>query len=177
MIGIFLQKTDFTDADLVAERSVSSNFKVATLQIGQVHTASNKKINSLFRTYDMQPDGFDIGAVRIRKEGSLDFKYRMSIQIISQDKTLCNVLGIEALLNGEQKYNGSLEGLIIDSEINGSERENFIIFINLNSDNTELKNKQCDFNIVFKTYRNDPAIKKGLWSETMLHNIVTTGSW
>jgi hypothetical protein len=125
----------------------------------------------------MQPNGFDIGAVRIRKEGSLDFKYRMSIQVISQDKTLCNALEMETLLNRDQKYNGSLESLIIDSEINGSERENFIIFINLNSNNAELKNKQCDFNIVFKTYRTDPAVKKGLWSETVLNNIVTTGNW
>lgn len=177
IIGLFLLKTEYTDADLTAERAVSHKYKVSTLQIGQLHTANNKKINTLFRTYDIVPDGFDVGSVRIKKDGQLDFKYHIKTEILSQDATLCNGLSIEILKGRTQQYKGSLNTVSVFSEINNNKKEDFIFFVSLESNNANLKNKQCDFNIVFKTYRTNPEEKKGLWSETKLNNIVTSGNW
>ena len=72
----FLLRTKTTSADIFAERLVRNNvLSASTLSFSERHTANNNEISNLFNTSGMQPLGFEVKAVRIKKEGKLYFRY------------------------------------------------------------------------------------------------------
>jgi hypothetical protein len=178
VLALFLLNTSRTDADLFAERIVRSNhFSATTLSFSQRHTANNSYINQLFRTINIQPEGFDLGAVRIKKDGKLNFKYRLKTIKTNGDNSFCQALTLDVMQKGIYKYQGKLMDFIFDSNINDSQPQDWIFFIGLTDDNISLKNKTCEFNFYFKTWRNDPESKKGFYAERSLYNIISSGSW
>lgn len=177
-LALFLINTGYTDADLFAERIVRNNhFSATTLSFSQRHTANNGYINQLFRTINFQPEGFDLGAVRIKKDGKLNFKYRLKTIKISGDDNLCQNLTLDVMQKGNYKYQGKLMEFVLDSNINDSKPEDWIFFVGLDDDSNTLKNKTCEFNFYFKTWRDDPESKKGFYAERSLYNIISSGSW
>ncbi len=175
-LGYFLINTSNTSADLFDEDIVHSNkIKATTLDLSQRNTANNNKTSSLFSIYDMKPGGFDVRAVRIKKDGKMNFKYRFKTDI-TPGNNLCDNLDAEVWKGRDVVYNGPLKELRLDQTIN--QQDNWIIFLELNKDSADLKNKTCNFNFVFKTWvNNDPDLKKGFWDEEKLNNNVTTENW
>ena len=122
-LALFLLNTGHTDADLFAERIVNNNhFSATTLSFSQRHTANNSYIDQLFRTINIQPEGFDLGAVRIKKDGKLigyiekekydDFNKRLNdldslIHIASRYKSLEQFLSDMALEPPERSIIGA----------------------------------------------------------------------
>ncbi|MDO8610445.1 MAG: hypothetical protein Q7R95_07900 [bacterium] len=178
IIYLFLINTLYTDADLFAERNVQHNrFSFTTLNFSLRQTGNGGVLGSLFRTVGFQAGGFDVGAVRVKKEGKLDFKYHIKIVRTNGDDALCNALNIQVLQrNMSQKYQGKLMSMAFDSNI-GNNVEDWIFFISLDEDDTKLQNKICEFDIDFKTWRNSSDEKGGIFAERKLNNVISTGTW
>ena len=179
LMSIFLINTHYTDADIFAERLVQRNrFSVTTVDFSVRNSVNNSSISYMFRTIGLQPGGFDLGAVRIKKEGKLSFKYHIKTIKTNGDDGLCNVLNVQVLQrNLTPKYQGKLINLSIDSNISDDPPEDWIIFISLDNKEGVLKNKICEFNLDFKTWRNQPDEKKGIYAERMLSNVISSGNW
>jgi len=91
ILGLFLLNTSHTDADIFAERTVRGNaFTATTLDFSQRHSANNSQLNLLFNTQGYLPDGFDLRGVIIKKEGKMDFRYRMKTVVKNGDPDFCN---------------------------------------------------------------------------------------
>ena len=86
----FLLRTKTTSADIFAERLVRNNvLSASTLSFSERHTANNNEISNLFNTSGMQPFGFDVKAVRLKKEGKLDFRYHLKAVKSGSDDAAC----------------------------------------------------------------------------------------
>lgn len=178
VLALFLFNTGHTDADIFAERIVRNNhFSATTLSFSERHTANNSAITQLFRTINLQPEGFDLGAVRIKKEGKLNFKYRLKTVKTNGDDTFCQSLHLDVMQKGIYKYQGKLMDVSIDATVDNDKPQDWIFFVGLDDTSSTLQNKTCEFNFYFKTWRNDPDSKKGLYAERNLYNIITSGSW
>ncbi len=179
LLGLFLINTGYTSADLFAERRVSASFSAATLVMNVLKTANNKKADTLFTTYDMVPDGFEVGALRVKKGGKMGFQYRMSTRQLAGDTALCDKLQIEVWKKTESIYNGALKDLRIDSTLDTSKPDDWVYFVRLDDTNKALAHLTCTFDLRFKTYTSTSDVEstKGLYSATNIHNTVTTGTW
>lgn len=179
LISLFLINTYYTDADIFAERMVQHNrLSMTTIDFSARHSANNGSISYIFRTIGLQPGGFDLGAVKIKKEGKLGFKYHIKTVKTNGDDGLCNALNVQVLQrNLTVKYQGKLMNLSIDGEINGDVPDDWIFFIGLDDKGGELKSKICEFNLDFKTWRNQPNETKGIYAERILSNVISSGNW
>jgi len=178
ILGLFLLNTSHTDADIFAERTVRGNaFTATTLDFSQRHSANNSQLNLLFNTQGYLPDGFDLRGVIIKKEGKMDFRYRMKTVVKNGDPDFCNSLSLQLIQNWQAKYQERLVDLNIDATIPTSGIENWIVYLNLESSDIKLKNKTCEFDFVFKAYRTNPDAKTGFWAEKVVNNNVSSGTW
>ena len=176
--SLFLIYTDRTDADLVAERTVKSNHLTATtLSFSQRHTANNSYISMLFKTIGIQPGGFDLGAVRIKKDGKLNFQYRLKVVKLGGDDGLCQALNVQVMQKSSFKFQGRLLDLVIDSNVDNNNPQDWIFFISLDNNDGNLRSKNCEFNFNFKTWRNEPDERKGFYAERVLTNNISSGTW
>ncbi len=175
LTGYFLLTTSYTSADLFDEDIVHNNkLQATTLALGQRDTANYDKISTLFSVYNLKPNGFSVGAIKITKDGKMNFKYR--IKTVISNTPLCQNLEIEVWENRTVKYQGKLKDLVIDKDIGND--DNWIFFLELNKNDSSLKNGNCNFDLVFKTWSdNNPDAKIGFWDEKKVHNLVTTGNW
>jgi len=176
---LFLINTHFTDADLFAERMVQRNvFSMTTLDFAVKNSVNNGSIVSLFHTVGLQPGGYDLGAIKIKNAGKLGFKYHIKAVKMSGDDALCNSLEVQVMQrNLTSKYQGKLLGLNIDSSLQNTSPEDWIFFVSLNETTQSLQGKICEFSIGFKTWRDQPDEKKGIFAERIITNVITTGNW
>lgn len=175
-ISFFLTFTLYTSADLRAQRIIPIKLTATTLSFSQQHTANNAPIDSLFNTVGIRPGGFDVKAVRIQKTGKMNMKYRLSMVKTGGSDPFCNELKLQVLYKGAQKFDGKLKDVTIDSQLQGTERDDWIFFISFDNENVALKNKGCEFDFQFKTYRNDPSEQpSGFYAIKKLSNSIT--SW
>lgn len=125
------------------------------------------------------PGGFDIKAVRIKKDGRMSFKYHMKAVKKAGDDILCNSLNIEVFpKGGGVKYQGNLMNLSINSTISDQGIDNWIFLLSLDDDNINLKNKSCEFELVVNTYRNNPNENPyGFRATRSLYNNIIAGNW
>jgi len=179
LVSLFLIYTEKTDADLVAERTVKNNkFTATTLSFSQRHTANNSNISMLFKTVGIQPAGFDIGAVRIKKDGKMNFKYHLKVVKVGGDDVFCRSLNIQVMQKGTFKFQGKLVDLALNSVVDDNNHQDWIFFIGLDDNNTSLQNKICEFNFDFKTWRNTPDENiGGFYAQRVLNNNMLSGNW
>lgn len=175
----FLLRTKTTSADIFAERLIRNNvLSASTLSFSERHTANNNEISSLFNTNGIQPSGFDVKAVRLKKEGKLDFKYHLKTVKTGGDEAACQSLSLQVLLKGQEKYRGPLMLLSFDSSLKDIERDDLVFFISLEEGHTSIINKLCDFDFVINTYRNSPDESPiGFYAKKHLTNSISLGAW
>ncbi len=175
----FLLRTKTTSADIFAERLVRNNvLSASTLSFSERHTANNNEISNLFNTSGMQPFGFDVKAVRLKKEGKLDFRYHLKAVKSGSDDAACQNLSLQVLLKGQEKYKGPLLQLSFDSSLKDHERDDLVFFISLEENSSSIINKLCDFDFVINTYRNFPDESPvGFFAKKHLSNTITMGAW
>ena len=167
-----------TSADLFDEVKVGKNkLSMSTLEMSQVNSANFSRISSLFTIYDMKPEGFAVGSVKIKKTGKIDFKYHISAEIVGALSPLCSALDLEVWNERTTVYTGKLTDVSLDKTFNEGKKDDWIFFIALNREDTALKNQECTFVFTFKTFRTNPSDQKGFWDQEKLTNSVTTGSW
>lgn len=179
LLANWLLKTQTTSADIFAERLIRGNsLSATTLSFSQHHTASNFQVSGLFNTIGMQPGGFDVKAVRIKKDGKLDFKYHLKAKKTEGDDVVCQNLKIQVLLGGQQKYEGPLLDLSLNSNLTGNNKDDWVFFVGLQSNSAALKNKNCGFNFIFDSFRDRPDENpKGFHAEQSLNNNINNGTW
>lgn len=179
IMAYFLINTGYTDADIFAERIVQHNrFSAMTLNFSALNSANNNPVSYLFRTNGMQPGGFDLSAVRIKKSDGMNFKYRLKVSNTIGDDVLCKSLKVEVLQrNWSIKYEGKLGDLIIDSIIDSDAPNDWIFFISFDDDDNALQNKICEFSFDFKTYRDNPDETGGIYAERLVNNTIYSGTW
>ena len=178
IIGYFLITTNRTSADLFDEDVIDNNrFSMSTLAMSLKHSANSSPKSTLFNISGLLPEGFDVGAVKIKKAGQINFKYQISSDIVGSNTLLCQQLEIEIWSRRQQVYLGSLNNLAINKNIDNDGVDDWVIFISLNNNNLNLKNLTCDFNIKFQTYKINPGEQKGFWDREVLTNSITSGEW
>lgn len=177
LLYVFLIKTGYTDADIFAERIVSRNkFSAITLDFSTKSSFNNSPITSLFHSLGIQPSGFDLAAARVKAETDTKFKYRLRVAKTNGDDFFCSHLRLKVFnRNFFEVFSGSLLDLSL-STINADPRD-FIFFVSLDEQNQELKNKICEFNLDFKTYRDKPDELGGIFAQRLISNVVSSGNW
>lgn len=179
ILGIFLLKIERTSADLTAQRTVKQNrMRATTLELAQQHTANFASLTTLFNTTGYLPGGFDIKAISLTKTGELNFKYQFKIENSGELTLLCQNLTIKAMKNWAEIYNGSLLNFTTEATISELGKDDWIFILTFPGGQDNLKNSSCIFNLVARTWRNDPNEDlTGFWSKKQLTNLVTTGIW
>ena len=179
LLDLFLINTQYTDADLFAERSVKGNkFSITVLNFFARNTVNNNSASYLYKTVGILPDGYDLAAARIKRDGNVSFKYRLRAIKTNGEDALCNNLNLQVLKRNLTKiFSGKLMDLVIDSQINSDDLEDWIFFLSLDQKDAVLKNKICEFSFDFKTYRNNPDEKGGIFAQRTITNVVSSGNW
>lgn len=174
IITITLYNTGSTDADLIDSLVISSNLAEATtLDFSNRNTANNSQTNLLFNTNALIPGGFDIKAIRIKKDGALNFSYEITSEITSGDINFCSNLQIQVLKSWTTIYEGNLIELFVNEPLNELGNDDLIIVLALTNNDQALINQSCFFNIKFKTFINGSKFS----DEEILDNTITSGTW
>ena len=178
LLYIFLIATSYTDADIFAERVVSHNkFSALTLDFSTRNSFNNSLTTSLFHSLGIQPGGFDLGAVRIKAETEAKFRYRLKTVETNGDDAFCRRLQVKVLdRNFFEVFSGSLLDLSFTARFTDADPRDFIFFISLDDQDPSLKNKICEFNFDFRTYR-PPDETGGIFAERLIGNVISSGSW
>lgn len=179
-LGLWMLKTHATSADLVAERKVQGNhFSITTLSFINIHTANFSQLVSFFNTSGIVPGGFDARTVRIEKDGKMDVQY--SLQAIERggNDAFCKTLDLQIVRRDlSEIYNGKMVNLSLQDTLQDGDIEEWVIFISLSDSTESLKQKQCDFDLYFRTYRNSPGEEfKGIYAKRTLTSTITSGTW
>lgn len=178
LLYIFLINSQFTDADIFAERIVEQNIlKAITLDFSTRETYNNNINTKLFNSFGFLPNGFDVASVLIKNESSSHFKYHLKTIKLSGHDELCNNLELNIFnSNFKNLYSGKLLNLNLNSEINEYSQESYIFLISLN-DNNNLQSKICEFDFNFRTYRQNTNETGGIFAQRKLNNVITSGNW
>jgi hypothetical protein len=179
MLCIFLINTRYTNADIFAERIVSHNkLSVVSLDFSARNSFNNGPLTSLFHSLGIQPTGFDLGATRVKAEGRTNFKFSLKANQTNGDVSFCNSLHIKVLSRSFFSiYSGPLSDLAVTSAFGNFDPKDFIFFVSLDDNADALKNKICEFNLDFKTYRNSPDETGGIYARRVISNVISSGSW
>lgn len=179
LIANWLVRTNITSADVFAERMVRNNtLEATTLSFTELHTARNSRISTLFSVADLQPSGFEVRAVRIKNDGKMNIKYTVAADKTGGDTTFCNALVLEATRNRQVVYNGPLLSFNGTSTLNSTSKDDWIFFVGLDTNTSALKNKGCDFNFVFNSYKDTPQEQRaGFYAAGVVANSVESGNW
>ncbi len=178
-LDLFLIKMNYTDADIFADRTVSRNrFTMINLDFSSRTSFNNNSITNLLQISGMQPGGFDLGAIKIKDESGRDFRYQLKTVKTNGDDFFCSQLNVK-VLNRQfvQKFSGRLLDLSLKSDISKDEAEDLIFFLSFDSQDANLKNRICEFNFDFKTYRKAPDETGGIFAQRLVSNVVASGSW
>lgn len=175
LLGIFLLRTQKTSADIFDEATIHGNiFTATTLEISARNSATFTKETFFFQISGIKKGGFDVKGLRIKKDGKMNFHYRMSSHINSESGNLCHELTLSIYNRAfDQIYSGELSSFLVDRDIDSSGTDEWIVVLSLNSDQSG-NSKLCNFDIVIKTWRTNAEEQGGFYDKKILQNTVTT---
>ena len=177
LIAFFLLTTSPTSADIFDEVSIRPNkLESTTLAFSERHSATNERISFLFTISGFIPSGFDVKGIKLKKDGKMNFKYRISAVKQSGDDDFCTALKIKLISPWETAFEGPLLALSTDRTINSTGVDNWIIYLERPSNTENLKNKTCNFDIIMKSWRVLPDEQTGFWDREILHSTVSSAS-
>lgn len=178
LVGLFLFNTQYTDADIFAERNVVNNrFSAKTMNFFVKNTVNNSDVNYLYKTTGIIPGGYDLTAAKIKKDGDVSFKYQLKAVKTNGDDGFCNSLNIQVLRrNLSMIYSGNLLSMVLNSQIEDNP-EDWIFLLSFDRNEPLFQNKICEFNFNFKTYRNNPNETGGIFAQRIVGNVASSGSW
>ena len=177
-ITSILMLSNTTSADLSVKIIVSDNkFLASTLQMLSLDTSNENQLSSLFQINGLIPGGFSVKAFRLKKEGDLGFNYQLKSIKINGDDNLYEALNIKIMQNDKFIFQGKLSELNQKQKIEDQNKEDWIFFVSLDSDNQQLANKSCEFELNLKTYRDNPEESGGFRDEIKVSNYISSGNW
>jgi len=177
-LSILVAFSGATDADISDSEVIENNvFSATTLDFAQRKTSNNLFISQLFNVTGIIPDGFEVAAIRIKKEGEMDFGYNIKGIKTLGDDSLCQNLSVVFVQDWIIKFDGLISNLNIDDRINDNGIDDWIILIRLDGSGQELTQKECQFDFVFSSWKSNPGDTKGFFDEEILTNRIISGNW
>lgn len=177
-ITSILMLSNTTSADLSVKIIVRDNkFLASTLQMLSLDTSNENQLSSLFQINGLIPGGFGVKAFRLKKEGDLGFNYQLKSIKINGDDNLYEALNIKIMQNDKFIFQGKLSELNQKQKIEDQNKDDWIFFVSLDSDNQQLANKSCEFEFNLKTYRDNPEESGGFRDEIKVTNYISSGNW
>lgn len=176
VIAVVSAYTQFTDADLFDQEVVTSNSLTATTLDFSTNDTANESVKSLFYSVSgMIPSGFQVESVRLKKAGSLPFRYAVSAQKTGGADSLCSSLQLVVLQEWTPIYSGPLLNLNYSGELAEAENwEDLVFVVKLESGDASLANQSCGFDFTFTTQK---EAGDRFSDQEVLQNTVSTGSW
>lgn len=176
---IIFVNSGYTDADIFAERIVAGNKLTSTTIDFSVYSSfNNRVVYNLFNSYGIEPDGFDLGALKLETDTETKFNYNLKTVKINGDDDLCNSLNLKIYdRNFFLLYKGPLMEASLKSRLSKSNPKSYIFFLSLDDSREDLAKKVCEFNFDFKTYHDSIDEEGGIFAERQVNNIVSSGTW
>lgn len=170
--------TGATSADLFDTEIVSDNrFSATTLDFSHRDTANGNSNSQLFNITGLITGGFQVEGVRVKKDGLLDFNYKVIAVKTAGDELFCQALELTVLQNWQIKYQGKLIDLQLNSTIKPNGLDDWIFYLNLTHNEVSLTNKMCDFNVIFRSLKESQGGIGVFTDEEILLNHVSSGTW
>jgi len=174
LFGIFMVTTKVTDADLLDMESIVDNyFRSTTLDFSNRQTANNYQLSTLFNVVGMIPGGFQVESLRVNNDGEMDIDYQITSLFNLGDNNLCEVLDVKVMNDFKVIYDGKLKDLTLSSRTQSEVHDDLVLFLYLNSSDTALTNKTCNFNVVIQSV----VENTGFVDEEIIQNQVSSGTW
>ncbi len=178
LISLILLFSEVTTADLFVQLIAEDNQMTATtLQLSARETSNENETPYLFKTQGLISDGFDVKSIRIKKDGYMDFNYQIKTVKTNGDDNLCNALQLKIMQNDKFIYNGKLFDLNNSKFINSNGKDDWVFFLFLKNNDDQLKNKNCEFEFNFKTWRKNVNETGGFQDNVKVINFVSSGNW
>lgn len=174
-IAVFSAYTQFTDADLFDQESVTNNyFEATTLDLTTHDTATELSKTILFSVTGMVPSGFQIETVRLKNAGKLEFPYSVSVQKTAGSDSFCQSLEGVLMQDWTPVYTGNLMSMAFSGELRETEKwEDLVFVVKFTGTAAELKNQTCNFSISFTS-----TLPGGKFSDTeSIQNTIISGTW
>jgi len=166
-----------TDADLKDIEIIPGNrWEATTLDFVNQSTDNNLPKSLLFGISGLQPNGFSVQSVRIKKEGRESFNYEINSQFTGGSQILFQNLTVMIIKNWEIVEQGKLNEISFSSQVD-KEKEDLVFVLSLENDQENLVNQSSTFNLVFKTTTNIEGEDMGFFDEEIIQNQVSSGSW
>lgn len=170
--------TGVTSADLFDTEMVTGNRLTATtLDFSQRDSANGNYSSQLFNITGLIANGFQVEGVRVKKDGKLDFNYKIRVEKTAGDDLFCSALDLTVLQNWQIKYQGRLIDFQANSTIQPNGLDDWIFYLKLNYNENSLTNKICDFNLVFHSLKINEGGTSVFSDEEILANHVSSGMW
>ena len=178
IILTFSLYSEVTSADLNVQRLISNNrFSATTLSFSNDSTINNMKTSTLFKTQGLTASGFDVASIRLIKDGQMKFKYHLTAGATGDDQLLCRSLTLKVIKDDQFIYSGNINDLMLELTNSDSGIDDYIFVLSLDNNNPSLQQKNCQFDLDFKTFRPNQPAGKGFVAETKINNFITAGSW
>ncbi len=161
------------------ESSLANKFSAESLDFSLRDTSNVILSSPFFNLSGFKPGDSQAKTLRIKRDGSLDFKYNGQFVKTGGDDSFCQALQLEAKLGGVSKYDGNLDSFNLSPEltIDSSGQDDWEFILSLDSNDPALQNKTCQFNFVFKGWQLDSDGTWGFTDEEVLSNNVASGDW
>jgi len=157
------------------EQSNNNFFNAGSIVLGLRDGDGNLLTYPLFSILGMNPNDLQSKTVKVTKEGTLDFQYSFQINQTGEDSALCNILTVDAKLDGVSKYNGNLLELNFSPAIMISETsDDWNFLVSFNSSDPSLQLKTCSFDLVVKGWQSG---SDGTWGLTDTKTLTNTISY
>lgn len=156
----------------------NNNFTTISLDFFTKASYNSNQLTNLFHTLGIQPGGFDLGAVKLNASAGDGFKYHAKTVVVNGDPLFCESLKVEVYdRKFNEKFSGRLVDFSLDSQVEKGETKDFIFLVSLDNNQESIKNKICEFNFDFKTYRDNPGEEGGIFAQRKVENIISSGNW
>ncbi len=161
------------------ETSAGNELGATTLDLSLRDLSGVVLTGLLFDVAGMVPGDEETESLRVQNDGVLDATYGAWSVQTGGNTALCDALQLGATLEGTPVYGSSLTGFnespagdILSGAFDGWE-----FTVGLDDDDTSLREKTCEFDLVFKGWQQDSDGTWGFTDEERVGSSVVTGNW
>ncbi len=148
-------------ADL--ETSSGNNLSAGSVDISLRDLSNSEIISPWYSVTDIVPGYSEDKTIRVTKDGTLGFKYKLELVRIGGDDAFCDSLVFDAPLNTISTISGTTDDLDIN--------------VSLINRSASLQNKTCLFSFVVTAWQLDSDGTWGFRNEEILNNSIASGVW
>ncbi len=147
------------------------------LQLGTLDVSLNPSL--LFSLTDFKPGDSNQQTLSVKNEGSLAFQYNYQFNKTSGSDDLCQALNLQAVLNGNTLYNGSLANFSLTSNqiIATNTQDDWDLTISLNQSNEFLQSLTCQFDLKVSSYQTASDSTWGFTDSQSSSSTIESGDW